>query len=92
MVGFVGADGKGLAGLEYGLNDKLSGQDGKAMYEVDAKGNRIPNANHTVEEPKPGVSVQLTLDRTSSASRRSGSSRRSKQYKASVRHGDRRWT
>ena len=58
----VGADGKGLSGLEYGLNDKLSGQDGKAMYEVDTKGNKIPNANHTVEEPKPGVSVQLTLD------------------------------
>ncbi|MEU4289570.1 penicillin-binding transpeptidase domain-containing protein [Kribbella sp. NPDC026596] len=62
VVGVVGADGKGLSGLEYGLNDKLSGQDGKAMYEVDTRGNKIPNANHTVEEPKPGVSVQLTLD------------------------------
>ncbi|ADB31945.1 Peptidoglycan glycosyltransferase [Kribbella flavida DSM 17836] len=62
VVGVVGAEGKGLAGLEYGLNDKLSGQDGKAMYEVDAKGNKIPNADHTVEEPKPGVSAQLTLD------------------------------
>ncbi len=62
VVGIVGAEGKGLAGLEYGLNDKLSGQDGKAMYEVDAKGNMIPNADHTVEEPKPGVSAQLTLD------------------------------
>ncbi|TCC50095.1 penicillin-binding protein 2 [Kribbella capetownensis] len=62
VVGVVGGDGKGLSGLEYGLNDKLSGQDGKAMYEVDTKGNKIPNANHTVEEPKPGVGVQLTLD------------------------------
>jgi cell division protein FtsI (penicillin-binding protein 3) len=62
VVGIVGAEGKGLAGLEYGLNDKLSGSDGKAMYEVDAKGNKIPNADHTVEEPKPGVSAQLTLD------------------------------
>ncbi|TWD83483.1 peptidoglycan synthetase FtsI [Kribbella amoyensis] len=62
VVGVVGAEGKGLAGLEYGLNDKLSGRDGKAMYEVDAKGNKIPNADHTVEEPKPGVSAQLTLD------------------------------
>jgi len=62
VVGVVGADGKGLSGLEYGLNDKLSGKDGKAMYEVDTRGNKIPNANHTVEEPKPGVSVQLTLD------------------------------
>jgi len=62
VVGVVGAEGKGLAGLEYGLNDKLSGQDGKAMYEVDAKGNKIPNADHTVEEPKPGQTAQLTLD------------------------------
>jgi cell division protein FtsI (penicillin-binding protein 3) len=62
LVGVTGADGKGLSGLEYGLNDKLSGQDGKAVYEVDAKGNQIPNANHTVQEPKPGVGLQLTLD------------------------------
>jgi cell division protein FtsI (penicillin-binding protein 3) len=62
VVGVVGKDGKGQSGLEYGLNGKLSGQDGKAMYEVDTRGNKIPNANHTVEEPKPGVSVQLTLD------------------------------
>ncbi len=62
VVGVVGAEGKGLAGLEYGLNDKLSGSDGKAIYEVDTKGNKIPNADHTVEEPKPGLSAQLTLD------------------------------
>jgi cell division protein FtsI (penicillin-binding protein 3) len=62
VVGMVGADGKGLAGLEYGMNNQLSGQDGKAMYEVDSKGNKIPNANHTVEEPRPGVTAQLTLD------------------------------
>lgn len=62
VVGVVGAEGKGRAGLEYGLNNQLSGEDGKAMYEVDAKGNQIPNANHTVQEPKPGLTAQLTLD------------------------------
>jgi cell division protein FtsI (penicillin-binding protein 3) len=62
VVGIVGAEGKGLAGLEYGLNSQLSGQDGKAIYEVDTNGNRIPIANHTVEEPRPGISAQLTLD------------------------------
>jgi cell division protein FtsI (penicillin-binding protein 3) len=62
LVGVTGDDGKGQSGLEYGLNDKLSGKDGQAMYEVDAKGNKIPNANHTVQEPKPGLGVQLTLD------------------------------
>ncbi|MFG1908030.1 peptidoglycan D,D-transpeptidase FtsI family protein [Kribbella sp. NPDC048928] len=62
LVGVTGSDGKGQSGLEYGLNDKLSGTDGKAVYEVDAKGNQIPNAKHTVTEPKPGVGLQLTLD------------------------------
>ncbi len=63
VVGVTGDDGRGQSGLEYGLNSKLSGQDGKAIYEVDRNGNKIPNANHTVEEPRPGVGVQLTLDR-----------------------------
>jgi len=63
VIGFVGAEGKGLGGLEYGLDEQLSGTDGKAIYEVDARGNRIPLANHTVAEPKPGVSAQLTIDR-----------------------------
>lgn len=63
VIGFVGAEGKGMAGLEYGLNSELSGEDGEAIYQVDGRGNRIPLANHTVTEPKPGVSAQLTLDR-----------------------------
>ncbi len=63
VVGYVGAEGNGLGGLEYGLDRQLSGTDGKAVYEVDGTGNRIPLANHTVAEPKPGVSAQLTIDR-----------------------------
>jgi cell division protein FtsI (penicillin-binding protein 3) len=63
VVGYVGAEGNGLGGLEYSLDKQLSGQDGKAIYEVDARGNRIPLANHTVAEPKPGLSAQLTIDR-----------------------------
>jgi cell division protein FtsI (penicillin-binding protein 3) len=63
VIGFVDAEGKGGAGLEYGLNSELSGEDGQAIYQVDRNGNRIPLANHTMQEPKPGVSAQLTLDR-----------------------------
>ncbi|MEU8226457.1 penicillin-binding protein 2 [Kribbella sp. NPDC048915] len=62
LVGVTGDDGKGQSGLEYGLDQKLAGKNGEAIYEVDAKGNKIPNANHTVQEPKPGLGVQLTLD------------------------------
>lgn len=63
VVGYVGAEGNGLGGLEYSLDKQLSGEDGKAIYEVDNQGNRIPLANHTVAEPKPGLSAQLTIDR-----------------------------
>ena len=88
VVGVVGADGKGLSGLEYGLNDKLSGHDGRAMYEVDTRGNKIPNANHTVEEPKPGVSVQLTLDTDLQFFAEKRIQQAVEQYHATVRHGD----
>jgi cell division protein FtsI (penicillin-binding protein 3) len=84
VVGVTGADGKGLSGLEYGLNDKLSGHDGKAMYEVDTKGNKIPNANHTVDEPKPGVGVQLTLDTDLQFFAEKRIEQAVKQYKASA--------
>ena len=87
VVGVVGAEGKGLAGLEYGLNDKLSGQDGKAMYEVDAKGNKIPNANHTVEEPKPGVTAQLTLDARPAVVRGEADRAGGQAVQGRVRHG-----
>ncbi|WP_371401482.1 penicillin-binding protein 2 [Kribbella sp. NBC_00662] len=84
VVGVTGADGKGLSGLEYGLNDKLSGHDGRAMYEVDTKGNKIPNANHTVEEPKPGVGIQLTLDTDLQFFAEKRIEQAVKQYKASA--------
>ncbi|WP_350277032.1 penicillin-binding transpeptidase domain-containing protein [Kribbella sp. HUAS MG21] len=84
LVGVTGAEGKGQSGLEYGLNDKLSGQDGQAMYEVDAKGNKIPNANHTVQEPKPGLGVQLTLDTDLQFFAEKRIEQAVKQYKASA--------
>jgi len=63
LLGFVGTDGQGLAGLEYALNSTLSGKDGHATYMTDASGTRIPLADSSVHEPQPGVGVRLTIDR-----------------------------
>jgi cell division protein FtsI (penicillin-binding protein 3) len=63
LLGFVGTDGQGLAGLEFALNKTLSGKDGHATYMTDASGTRIPLADSSVHEPQPGVGVRLTIDR-----------------------------
>ncbi|HEV8055589.1 MAG TPA: penicillin-binding protein 2 [Nocardioidaceae bacterium] len=63
LVGFVGIDGAGLAGVEYALETVLAGTDGRATYVTDANGTRIPLADSSVEEPVPGTDVQLTIDR-----------------------------
>jgi cell division protein FtsI (penicillin-binding protein 3) len=63
ILGFVGTDGSGLAGLEYALNNRLSGENGHATYMTDASGTRIPLADSSIEEPQPGMGVRLTIDR-----------------------------
>jgi cell division protein FtsI (penicillin-binding protein 3) len=61
VVGFVGADGAGLGGLEYALDDVLAGVSGHATYEA-AGGRRLAGSRAAVE-PVPGRDVSLTLDR-----------------------------
>ncbi len=63
LIGLVGDDGAGLAGLEYQYDDELSGIDGHATYVVSPAGERIPLADATVLEPQPGIGVQTTIDR-----------------------------
>lgn len=63
IVGFVGSEGNGLGGLEYALDKQLKGKDGKAQYEIDAAGRRIPLATNSSQAPVPGANVRLTIDR-----------------------------
>ena len=63
LLGFVGTDGKGLAGLEQTYNSVLSGTPGKETYEQGAKGQRIPGGTDEVDPAVPGRDVQLTIDR-----------------------------
>lgn len=63
LVGFVGAEGKGLAGLEYALDKTLAGRDGTATYELSAGGRRIPTGVASERDAVPGRDVRLTIDR-----------------------------
>jgi cell division protein FtsI (penicillin-binding protein 3) len=62
LLGFLGADGKPLAGLELAFDKGLSGKDGSETYEVGG-GNRIPLGENTEVKPVDGKNLTLTLDR-----------------------------
>ena len=59
----MGADGKGLGGLEYALDKTLAGRDGTATYELSAGGRRIPSGVDTERDAVAGTDVRLTIDR-----------------------------
>ena len=62
VVGFVGADGEGLAGLERTLNAQLAGVEGKETYESAPNGSKIPLGQSSITPARNGLSFQLTLD------------------------------
>ncbi|MHB1614583.1 MAG: peptidoglycan D,D-transpeptidase FtsI family protein [Actinomycetes bacterium] len=62
VIGFVGAKGTGMGGIEYELNSVLAGKPGTATYEVGADGQRIPDAYSTLTPPVQGTSVRLTIN------------------------------
>ena len=62
LLGFVGHDGDGLYGLESTYDNKLKGTAGELVVErVDGKD--IPGGYRKQTSPKPGIAVQLTIDR-----------------------------
>ncbi|MBO8194226.1 penicillin-binding protein 2 [Streptomyces oryzae] len=62
VLGFVNSDGKGGAGLEAMLDDKLVGENGKITY-AQSGGRQVPTAGVREQEAEPGSDVELTLDR-----------------------------
>ncbi len=60
VLGTVGIDGQGLAGLEYSQDRTLSGHDGLRNVVNDALG--APISIRDVKPAQPGRSIQLTLD------------------------------
>lgn len=60
VLGFVGTEGKGLAGLEYRWEDELHGSDGERRVVKDGQGDAISTID--VAKVQPGKDIKLTLD------------------------------
>ncbi len=63
LLGFIGRDQVGLAGIEAGFDQELGGIATEVYFELDARGNPIPFGNRLGEDPVPGGDVRLTIDR-----------------------------
>jgi cell division protein FtsI (penicillin-binding protein 3) len=60
VLGMVGTENTGLAGLEYSQDERLHGKDGKRQLVKDALGEPISMVE--VERSEPGDDLKLTLD------------------------------
>jgi cell division protein FtsI (penicillin-binding protein 3) len=63
VLGFVGVDGDGLAGLEAQYDGVLAGTAGERRVEVGAQGQEIAGGLDRVTPARPGDDVVLTIDR-----------------------------
>lgn len=61
-IGFVGADGKGLEGLEYAYNEYLEGKDVILQVSRDAKGRPLFMEPERYTQPPEGKDLILTVD------------------------------
>jgi cell division protein FtsI (penicillin-binding protein 3) len=59
VLGYVGSDDEGLAGVELEFEDTLHGVPGRVMILQDARRRQL---SHVEREPVPGENVVLTLD------------------------------
>jgi cell division protein FtsI (penicillin-binding protein 3) len=62
VVGFVGREGAGLAGIEQTFDDQLAGTPGKRRVEVGSGGNPIPSGIDESTPATDGSTVKLTVD------------------------------
>lgn len=62
ILGFVGVDNVGQAGLEAYYNTYLKGQDGVSLVEADLRGSTLPNSLTYYEDAINGLSLNLTID------------------------------
>ena len=61
-VGFTGADGQGLYGLEYYYNEELTGIAGRYIIAQDARGNEMAYNYESYVEPINGYHMVTTID------------------------------
>ena len=60
-IGYLNEDNYG-AGIEYSFNDKLSGKDGKALFQKIAGGDWKPVLNGSEVRPEEGLDIETTID------------------------------
>ncbi len=63
VLGFVGMDNKGLAGLELYYNKVLSGRPGYIKAEHDAVGRPIPQSTQRYRKAEDGSNIRISIDR-----------------------------
>jgi cell division protein FtsI (penicillin-binding protein 3) len=59
LLGFVGLDNTGLAGIEAAYDSQISGSLGKLLYQTDARGRAFSRLERP---PTAGATVELTID------------------------------
>lgn len=64
VVGFVGTDFKGLAGLEQVFEKEITGKMARRIVLRDAGGRIAADADHGWAEAEPGADLHLTIDAT----------------------------
>ena len=64
VLGFVGVDNKGLAGLEYLYDKVVAGESGRLRVVRDAHSGVARHPDLEVSEARPGRDIHLTLDAT----------------------------
>ena len=62
LLGFVGIDNQGLAGVESYYDSYLTGVDGSLNYMMDAKGGLFKNISSRLVAPSDGLNLNLTID------------------------------
>ncbi|WP_306418921.1 penicillin-binding protein 2 [Arthrobacter sp. GMC3] len=62
IVGFLGSDGKPLAGIEQTMDDKLTGTDGTRTFQAGKNGIIIPTAPVKTVAAVDGQTVKLTIN------------------------------
>ncbi|HUO48283.1 MAG TPA: penicillin-binding protein 2 [Acidimicrobiales bacterium] len=62
VLGMVGAQGSGLAGLEYQYEHTLAGRSGTATVMQNADGVQLPGGIVSTSASRPGTGLELTLD------------------------------
>lgn len=64
ILGFTGSYNQGLAGLESKYESELSGMNGSVSYLSDAGGRLMPGTSEKYVQPKDGLNLQLTIDKS----------------------------